>query len=69
MQIKSLKEIAAHEVIAIKEVVDSVFLNGSSSGGFTMNSAIKIIRSHSTSTIESAKDWLNIRLRFLKELG
>lgn len=54
---EELGKIAAHELIEDDEIVDEIFWNGAPSGGFTLASALKIIRNELEADVDEVRGW------------
>lgn len=52
-----LGRIAAHELVEDNECVDEVYWNGSPSGGFSLASALRVIRNDSEPRFEEVRGW------------
>lgn len=54
---EELGKIAAHELIEDEEVVDEIFWNEAPSGGFSLSSALKLIRNEAEPDIDEVRGW------------
>ena len=54
---EELGKIASHELVEDEEVADEIFWNGAPSGGFTLASALKIIRNDLEGDVDEVRGW------------
>lgn len=52
-----LQEIVSHELVEDEEAIDEIYWNGSPSGGFTISSALNIIRNVEETEDDQSKKW------------
>lgn len=55
-----LGEIASHELMEDEEAVDEIYWNGSTNGGFTLGSALSIIRNEESDSESQAFIWSDV---------